>query len=171
MIDLGRKPLNKKIVLLVVFSLALPLLLPLAKTQAVMVELSLEQLVNKADLIVVGTVESLKSELVRGKISSFATILVSATIKGSLEQGQDKIVVGFPGGTVGDVGMRAENSPDFEKDEEVVVFLKKVQGESHFMTVGASQGKFVVRDNVIVRENLSLDQFIGKVEEIMALHN
>ena len=77
----------------------------------------------------------------------------------------------FPGGMVGDVGMRVENGPDYKKDEEVVVFLKKVQDESHFMTIGASQGKFVIRDNVIVRENLSLDQFIGKVEKIMGSHN
>ena len=163
--------MNKKIVVLLVFNLAFLFLLPVAKSQAVMVELSLEQLVKEANLIVVGTVESVRSELVEGKISSFATILVSATIKGALGQGQDKIVVKFPGGTLGDVGMRVDNGPDYKVGENVVAFLKRAPGQSHYATVGSFQGKFLVKDNVIVRENLSLDEFIGKVKKIMESDN
>ena len=159
--------MNKKTAVAIVFGAALFFLLPLAKPQAAMVELSLDELVEKSDLIVVGTVESVRSELVQGKIFSFATILVRSNIKEEPGQGHDRIVVKFPGGTVGDVGMRVENSPDYKKGEEVVVFLKKVQDQSHFMTVGSSQGKFLVEDNVVVRENLPLEQFIGKVENIM----
>ena len=166
-----RKLLNKKIVVLVISSLALLLLVPVAKSQAVMVELSLEQLVKEANLIVVGTVESVRSELVEGKIFSFATILVSETIKGGLEQGENKIVVRFAGGNVGDIGMRVDNGPDYKVGENVVAFLKRAPGQSHYATVGSFQGKFLVKDNVIVRENLSLDEFIGKVKKIMESNN
>jgi hypothetical protein len=160
-----RKLLNKRIIF--VLALSVFFLLSFAKTQAVMVEVSLEQLVRDADLIVVGAVESVESQMINGKIFSFATISVSSKIKGELEGGQDKIIVKFPGGKVGDIGMKVGNSPNYKKDEEVVVFLKNLQGESHYLTAGSSQGKFIISDGVVLSENIPLDQFLARIESIV----
>ena len=157
--------LNKKKIL--ILTLALLFLLPIAKVEAVMVELSLEQLTRDADLILVGKVESVTSQMTDGKIFSLATISVESKIKGELEPEQSIIVVSFPGGKVGDIGMKVEDSPNYQKDEEVVVFLKKMQGESHFFTVGSSQGKFIIDQGVVLRENLPLEQFISRVKSLM----
>ena len=132
-----------------------------------MVELSLEQLTRDADLIVVGKVESVTSQMINGKIFSFATIAVESRIKGELEPEQSEIVVSFPGGKVGDIGMQVEDSPNYKKDEEVVVFLKKMQGESHFLTAGSSQGKFIIDQGIVLRENIPLEQFRDRIETIL----
>ena len=131
-----------------------------------MVELSLEQLARDADLIVVGKVESVTSQMISGKIWSSATIAVESRIKGD-EAGQGKVVVSFPGGKVGDIGMQVEDSPNYKKDEEVVVFLKKMQGESHFLTAGSSQGKFIIDQGIVLRENIPLEQFRDRIETIL----
>ncbi len=157
--------MNKRIVF--VFSLAFLSMLSFSKAQAVMVEVSLEQLVRDADLILIGTVASVKSELTQGKIFSFVTIWVSSKIKGELEPGQNKIVVRFPGGTVGDIGMNVENSPNYKLDENVVVFLKRVSAESYFRTVASFQGKFLIENNIVLRERLPVDQFVARIENII----
>jgi hypothetical protein len=132
-----------------------------------MVKLSLEQLVTDADLMVLGTVDSVQSELVEGKIFSFATVSVNLKIKGEPEGTQDKIVVRFPGGTVGDVGMKVEDSPDYKQGEEVLLFLQKTKTQLEYVTVGSSQGKFLMKNNIVVRENIPLDQFIERIQRIM----
>jgi hypothetical protein len=157
--------LNKKIIF--VLTVALLFLLPVAEPQAVMVELSLEQLTHDADLILVGKVESVTSQMIKGKIFSFATVAVNSTIKGELEPEQSKVMVKFPGGKVGNIGMKVEDSPHYKKDEEVVVFLKKIPGESHYMTAGSSQGKFIVDEGIVLRENMPLEQFLARIEGIM----
>ena len=149
------------------FLFALLCLLSASITQAVIVELPLEELVKEADLIVVGTVENVESEFIQGKIFSFATISVKSRIKGELQAQQNRIVVKFPGGKIGDIGMKIEDSPDYKKDKEVIVFLKSVQGESHFTTVGACRGKFTIGEGIVLRENLPLGQFLARIEDIM----
>ena len=52
-----------------------------------------------------------------------------------------------------------------------MAFLKRAPGQSNYATVGSFQGKFLVKDNIIVRENLSLDEFISKVQAIMGAQN
>ena len=153
--------------ILFICTLAWIYLLPLPRPEAVMVEVSLEQLTRDADLIVVGKVESVTSQMINGKISSFATILVESKIKGELEPEQSEIVVSFPGGKVGDIGMQVEDSPNYKKDEEVVVFLKKIQGESYFFTVGSSQGKFIIDQGIVLRQNIPLEQFLARIESII----
>ena len=159
------RPLNKRIIF--VLTLAFLPLLTIPRAETAMVEMSLEELVKEADLIVVGTVEDVSSELWQGKVFSYATISVKVKVKGELEQVQEKIVVRFAGGTVGDIGMRVGNGPDYKVDENIVVFLKKLPREFPFKTVASMQGKFLIEDNIVVRENLELDQFLDRIENIM----
>ena len=153
--------------ILFVFTVAFLSLLTIPRAEPAMVEVSLEQLTRDADLIVVGKVESVTSQMINGKISSFATLSVELKIKGELEPEQSEIVVSFPGGKVGDIGMQVEDSPNYKKDEEVVAFLKNVPGESHFSTVGSSQGKFIVDQGIVLRENIPLEQFLAKIKTIL----
>ena len=132
-----------------------------------MVKLSLEQLVADADLIILGTVDSVQSEQAEGKIFSFATVSVNLKIKGEPEATQDKVVVRFPGGTVGDVGMKVEDSPDYEQGEEVLLFLQKIENQPGYRTAGSSQGKFLIKNHVVVKETISLDQFLEKIQSII----
>jgi hypothetical protein len=132
-----------------------------------MMKLSIEQLVADADLIILGTVDCVQSEMEEGKIFSLATVSVNLKIKGEPAPTQEKIIVRFPGGAVGDVGMKVEDSPDFKKGEEVLLFLQKTKTLSEYMTVGSSQGKFMIRNHIVVRENLPLDQFLERIQRIM----
>jgi hypothetical protein len=141
--------------------------LPLPNVQGAMVRLSLEQLTQDADLIILGTVEGVESELVTGKIFSFATISVKSKIKGESEATQNKIIIKFPGGTVGDLAMKVEDSPGYEKGEKVLIFLRKIPNQPYYRTVGASQGKFLIKDHIVLKENTSLDQFLEKIQSIM----
>ena len=142
-------------------------LLPLPSVQGAMVKLSLEQLTQDADLVILGTVEGVESELVTGKIFSFATISVKSKIKGELEATQNKIIIKFPGGTVGDRAMKVEDSPGYKKGEKVLIFLRKIQNQPYYRTVGASQGRFLIKNHIVLKENTSLDQFLEKIQSIM----
>jgi hypothetical protein len=137
-------------------------LLPIPNARGAMVKLSLEQLVQDADLIILGTVESVESRWVAGKIFSFATVSVSSTIKGELESGQGKVTVKFPGGKIGEIDMKVEDSPDYKPGEYTLVFLQKIPNQLYYMTLGSSQGKYLIKDDIVVRENLPLNEFLEK---------
>jgi hypothetical protein len=157
--------MNRKtiVILLLLFACCLSI----QNGHGAMVKLSLEELVADADLIIVGTVDSVQSELVEGRIVSFATVSVRLKAKGEMEPTQDEIIVRFPGGMVGDVGMKVEDSPDFKKGEEILLFLQKTKTPSVYMTVGSSQGKFMIRNHIVVRENIPLHQFVERIQRIM----
>ena len=159
------RPLNKRTIF--ALTLAFLFLLTIPRAESAMVELTLEQLVKSADLIVVGTVKSVKSEMKKGKVFSYATIAVNSVVKGELEQEQDKIVVKFAGGRVGDIGMKVENSPNYQKNEKVIAFVEKIPNTSYYRTLGSFQGKFLIEGNFVLRESLELKQFLGRIENIM----
>jgi hypothetical protein len=142
-------------------------LLSVQNARGAMVKLSLEQLVAEADLIVLGVVDSVRSEPAEGRIVSFATVSVSSKIKGELQAADNKIIVRFLGGTVGEVGMKVEDSPEFREGEEALLFLLKTETRSVYMTVGSSQGKSLIKNGIVVIENIPLDQFIEKIQRIM----
>lgn len=157
--------MNRKLIL--VCAVILFSLVPVQNAQGAMVKLSLEQLTQDADVIILGTVECVDSELVTGKIFSFATISVNSKIKGELEATQDRIVVRFLGGTVGDIAMKVEDSPDYKQGEKVLIFLKKIPNQPYCRTLGSSQGKFLIKNDIVVRESTSLEQFLESIQNII----
>jgi len=158
---------NRKSIFLFPLAVVLIFLLPILNIRGAMVELSLEQLVHDADLVILGTVEYVRSELSDGKIISFATLSVNSVIKGDSVAPQDKIILRFTGGIVGSMGMKLANSPNYKQGEDILVFLKSVPNQTYYKTSGSSQGKFLIKDNIVVRENLSLDQLIKRIESII----
>ncbi|MFC1817342.1 hypothetical protein ACFL0M_15745, partial [Thermodesulfobacteriota bacterium] len=137
--------MNRKIVF--AFAPIFFFLLSFPNVQGAMVRLSLEQLVEDADLVIIGIVEGVVSELIMGKIFSFATISINSKIKGESGHTPDEIIVRFPGGTVGDIAVKVEDSPDYKQGEKVLIFLKKIPKQPYYRTLGASQGRFLIKDH------------------------
>ena len=111
------------------------------------VEVSDEQLANKAEVIVIGKVLSAYSEkeTTRGDIVTFLTVRVTDQLKGK-HRSQD-IVVKTYGGRVGDEIMYYPGAADFFRDEEVLLFLER-GSDRNLMPIGMMLGKYsIYRDS------------------------
>jgi hypothetical protein len=105
--------------------------------------LSLERLTREADVIVRGHVIEIKSKEAVDRQS------IATTIKLSVDEQWKGPKASFvtlrqPGGSVGGIAQAVTGLPQFSVEEEVILFLKKVEG-GHFVTVGGKQGKFIVK--------------------------
>lgn len=127
------------------------------------------QLVRDSEVIVVGTVGSLRSEWNADKtrIQTVVTIRVDETIKGAVDAGSLTVVI--PGGEVGEVGEWYSHSVRFKDAEEVVVFAKKdIRGV--LRVTDGEQGKFLVekdpKDGSRIIPNLGpLEEFATQVKQ------
>ncbi len=68
-------------------------------------------------------------------------------------------MVKHPGHITGD-------SPDYQAGERVQVFLKKAGGDDYYQTVGVFQGKFLIKEETVVSNKMSVEDFIKKVRGI-----
>lgn len=136
---------------LVTFPWALP-----ADSLAVMKGLTVEDLTGRSDLVLSGQVESVTAGWSDdGKtISTTAIVVVSEVIKG--RSALRKIAVEYPGGEVGDIGLRVSDEPGMEKGEKVLLFLKQGDnghGATHkFNLVGKGQGKYSIGSDGMARK-------------------
>jgi hypothetical protein len=105
-----------------------------------------EDLVRRADVVVVGRVTGVRSgwNSDRSRINSSVTVSVDQRIKG--DQTGTTVVITTPGGEVGGVGEFYSHMPRFKADERVVVFAARDQG-GQLSVVGADQGKVRVQRN------------------------
>jgi len=147
------------------FALFLLLLIVGVKSNAMMVKIPLEQLTRGADLILLGWVESIEGKEAEKGIFSLATISPEKVVKGKLTT--PAVLVKFRGGAVEGRQLYIEDTPDYRVGERVMVFLKKVVGKDYYQTVGLFQGKYSVKEDIIVRKKISLKEFIQKVEDIL----
>ena len=124
-------------------------------------ELTLEELVTRADTIVRGSVVGLQSHWDEDHTLIYTSVTIS--VSGHLRPGKqrDHITVEVPGGVVEDLGMTASHAPTFEADQDVILFL---QGRE---IVGLSQGKFTIVDDIVVESGVPVNQFIGQVHAIL----
>lgn len=109
----------------------------------VLVPLDTKALTERADRVVLGTVESAVSRWSSDHqaIYTDVTIRVERTYKGALKPG-DRVVVRREGGSVDGIGMRVFGAANFVVGEETVVFLEMRGGAAY--TVGMTQGKLHV---------------------------
>lgn len=126
-----------------------------------------DELTQQADLIVVGKVAGLKAgwNTDRSRIFTTVTLAVDQTLKGDAGGGPVTILV--PGGEVDGVGEAYSHTPQFKKDEEVVVFAKKDK-QGRLRTTGGDNGKLSVRKDAatgisLVSGETALDEFTTKV--------
>jgi hypothetical protein len=127
-------------------------------------KLNLEQLVQRADLIVQGQVESVYSqwnEQLR-LVFTYVSIRVDEPLKGGSRQ---SVLIRQIGGTVGDIQMSIAGVPQFKPGETAIVFLKH-QGVSTFQVVRMNQGLYEVINDFAVSNMFGVDLFDSKTGAI-----
>jgi len=127
---------------LAAIAVSLALLASAAPASAsVALDLSIEQLTAKADVVVRGKVVGQESAWTRGgRIVTTVHLAVEAALKG---QSSGTVALEHLGGHVGDIGQQISGEVAFQNGEEVVVFLRAPkQPGSKYRVVGMSQGKF-----------------------------
>ncbi|MBF0337084.1 MAG: hypothetical protein HQL05_04560 [Nitrospirae bacterium] len=145
--------------LLLVFSVTWMFVVSLNTTATgVMIGLTNEELTRQSSLVVMGNVVDKQSfwNTEGTTIYTGVTINVKEVVRG--ETSPETITVRYEGGEIGDVGLRVSDTPQFEKGEDVLVFLSPVANVSGkgvsdtsgtFYVVGSGQGKYSVEMNAI----------------------
>jgi hypothetical protein len=132
-----------------------------------------EQLVSRADVVVVGRVAEMRSEWNsdRTKIVTRVTLSVDEYLKG--EQSQRSLVVSIPGGEIDGVGELYTHTPRFVRNEAVVLFAQR-EPSGLLRVVGGERGKIKIsRDRLtgkqVVGENQLLEVFTSRVRSTVKL--
>lgn len=152
-------------------------------SSALMIGLSTEELTRASEAVIRGEVEDVKAQWSEdgSTIYSSASIIIDDVIKGEIAQ--EKIIVEYEGGEVGDISLRVSDVSPLKKGETVILFLKsgksKEVGVVHNI-VGKAQGKYVIGKDGIARksefsivsgeglvdDNIPLDELIDKIRRV-----
>lgn len=100
-------------------------------------------LVRSSDLVVIGTVEAVRSGEWRGRIVTWVDVRVERRVKGRSEG--DVIRLTEAGGRVGDRRLVIPGAPTYEPGERVVLFARTF-GDGLLRTNAMTLGKFTVRE-------------------------
>lgn len=149
--------------------LFLPVLLGDAAAQVR--KLTLDELVSKSEIIFTGSVVDKHSEWNAGKtrIYTRVTVEVAEYFKG---EGLDNtITVTHLGGEVGDVGELYTGAARFEKDEEVILFVKR-DSRGNMRVTGSNQGKYRISSGnrlgkKMITGGRTVDAFIAQIKDIV----
>lgn len=112
----------------------------LAEVHALMKKLTIEQLTASAESVVVGYIESMTSKWKGDIIVTEVSVQVADTVAG--EFAGQRIIVEYPGGEVGDVGLLVSDVKMPAPGDNVLLFLKLTDG--NYTTVGMAQGQYFV---------------------------
>ena len=123
---------------------------------ALMLGLRTEKLTRDADLIITGDVEDTESNWTPDKklIMTTAVVSIAEVIKGKTVE--KKIRVLYPGGEVGDIGMKISDEAPLRKGEQVLLFLKPEKQFSNgfsYRISGRAQGKYIIGDDLVARKH------------------
>ncbi len=144
--------------------------------QALMLEMSLEELTTGSDAIVTGTVESVNSNWIDDYSAIVTTVVfrVADYYKGGNRE--SLVVVEVPGGTVGGITQMISDIPHFSPGEEALLFLSKTQREQAwakypepvpFELHGLFQGKINIDHSAAGEPILEeLEVLISNLEEL-----
>lgn len=142
-------------------------------TSALMLKMSLAELVNESDWIVTGSVAGQESRWDAGhsSIITLVTVNVSRWIKGISPDGKGTVIITVPGGRVGSEAQVVEDVAGFSNGEQVLIFLKG--GNDGAMEVaGGFQGKYTITGADAVpfdpQEKLKLDELVAQIKAISA---
>ncbi len=129
----------------------------------------IKKLAKEADVIVTGKVLEKNSRwnANKTKIYTKATLQVDEYLKG-IKNG-NTVEISYPGGEVGDVGEIYTHMPRFEKNEEVLVFLKKDTKSDAFKVYNGEEGKIKVISDARSKEkvsssNISIKQLKARIK-------
>ncbi|HSW36377.1 MAG TPA: matrixin family metalloprotease [Candidatus Limnocylindrales bacterium] len=141
-----------KPMLLVMFALA-ALLTGAGEAHGRMVKMSLEDLTNEADSIVVGTIISTNSHWNTDRTGIYTTARVAVEEELKTDTTQAMVTIIVPGGEVGEITQWVSDAPVFEPGERAVLFLTKMPrarlpggrlGPTTFEVYGRFQGKIEI---------------------------
>ena len=122
---------------------------------------SVSQLVQRADLVVMGEVESSESRWHKSRIHTWNELSVDSIILG--EAPSASIQVRHLGGSMGDYQLTIPGAPHFEKGDHVLLFLRQDSIGHAFHVVGLSQGVFQLAEGES-SETISQDITGGMLE-------
>ena len=124
---------------------------------------SFDELVQRADLVLVGTVSEVHSEFAAGgldqnTIFSYVNFSDLQVVKG--QAGSEPYVLRVPGGVVGRFAQDYPGIPAFQTGQRYVVFIR---GNRHdfFPVVGITQGVFRILSNAQGQQVVVRDDHIG----------
>jgi len=139
-------------------------ILPAPVSATTVAKLNLEQLVQRADLIIQGQVESVYSQWddQRHLVFTYISIRVDEPLKGERRQ---SILIRQVGGIAGTIQMSVAGVPEFKNGQMAVVFLKR-QDDSTFHVVGMNQGLYEIVGDYAVSNVVGVDLFDTKTGEI-----
>ena len=111
------------------------------------------ELARQSEVVAVGKVSSLKCDWSPGKtqILTHVTIDVQECVKGSLT-GQQLTVV-TPGGEIGEEGELYCGVARFARNEQVLLFAKKMNANQYTVT-GGMNGKFTITQDAVTKTKL-----------------
>lgn len=120
-------------------------LAPATASATISEALSLEQLVQRADYVVVATAQAEQARRdSRGRIVTDFTLRVDEVMKGSASRGATLVMTSL-GGAIGDIGMRVEGEPHPAIGARYVLFLRTMRDGRTLRAVGMSQGVMEVQ--------------------------
>ena len=159
-------------------------------SHALMIELSLADLVNRSGAIVIGRVEKTESFWKDEIIYTHVTITCTDSLLGSFKN--DSLIVEVVGGEVGEIGMKVSDTPTFTVGTDVFLFLQGMgrevssnsaaAGMPVYSVAGRAQGLFVIGANGMVQRqgftvrnpsaagagDMSVNDLIGTVRQLLA---
>lgn len=128
---------------------------------AYIISLSIEEMTEAADVILVGTVEEVlhcaASHYTVPKMHRQVTVSVERYLKNPLEA--EVVTVVALGATVGSTTLWVEDQPEFEESERVLLFLwddpefLDDSPQGYYQVVGICQGKFTVDSDSAISDS------------------
>jgi hypothetical protein len=115
----------------------------------------IKNLSKRADVILTGKVTEKKSSWneTKTRIYTKATVQVEEYLKGN--SNGNYVEITYPGGEVGDVGELYTHMPQFEDNEEVLVFLKKDGKNGGYKVLNGEEGKITVLSDAKTKEKVT----------------
>ncbi len=128
-----------------------------------MIEQTIEQLSGNSNQIVRGDVIDMQSQWNSSHTIIYTTVVVrvSETLKGNLKIAEE-LTVFVPGGQVGDTGLAVEHAPQFQLDEEVLLFLNDSRGAVE--VTSWEQGKYTIENGRVLEKQVAVTEFIRQIE-------
>lgn len=153
------------LLILIMSLLTVPALYSLAA--AIMTGLSTEDLTRSSDFVVQGEVEDVAAYWSEdGKIITRAIVRKEMAVRGIITE--ERVVVEYEGGEIGDIGMKVSDAALLSKGEKVLLFLKSAKRRNNqpvYSIFGKAQGKYSVGEDGIARKKgFSLEGAGGVVD-------
>jgi Matrixin len=132
-----------------------------APAEALMVDFSTADLVDRSDAIVRGYVTGIESVPQENQTDfvTWVTLFVSEHIKGSTP---DLVEIQIPGGGMDNRFMFVTDHPNFEPGQEVILFLD----ETRSRIVGQIQGKQTIDRGLILERQIDAQQYIDALYDL-----